>query len=85
MIASIARALGKLMLLLVSTTFVIGVSLLLFGSYLLTWPVLRLSPNNRKIRSMVDLSAAALAALAAMQSDVTSDKSDNSDESLPVS
>jgi len=67
MIASIARGVGKLTLLLVSLTVITGVSLLLFGSYLLTWPVLRLSPNNRKVKSLVDLSAAALAALAAMQ------------------
>lgn len=54
-------------LLAVSLTVITGVSLLLFGSYLLTWPVLRLSPRDRKIRALVDLSSAALAALAALQ------------------
>lgn len=67
MIASLARGLGKLTLLLVSLTVITGLSLLLFGSYLLTWPMLRLSPRDRKIRAMVDLSSAALAALAALQ------------------
>jgi hypothetical protein len=67
MIASLARGVGKLTLLLVSLTVIVGVSCLLFGSYILTWPVLRLSPTNRKVRAMVDLSSAALAALAAMQ------------------
>ena len=67
MIASIARGVGKLAVLLVSLTVITGVSLLLFGSYILTWPVLRLSPNNRKVRAIVDLSAAVLAALAAIQ------------------
>jgi len=67
MIGSIARGVGKLTLLLVSLTVITGVSLLLFGSYLLTWPVLRLSPTNRKVKTMVDLAGAVMAALAAMQ------------------
>jgi hypothetical protein len=67
MTASLARVVGRMTLLLVSLTIITGVSLLLFGSYLLTWPVLRLSPANRKVRAIVDLSAAAMAALAALQ------------------
>jgi len=66
-VAGLARATGKLAFLLVSLTVITGVSLLLFGSYILTWPVLRLSPTNRKVKAMVDLSGAALAALAALQ------------------
>lgn len=67
MLNSLARGLGKLTLLLVSLTIITGLSLLLFGSYLLTWPVLRLSPRDRKIRVLVDLSSAAFAALSALQ------------------
>jgi len=67
MVAALARATGKLALLLVSLTVITGVSLLLFGSYILTWPVLRLSPRDRKVKSLVDLAAAAMAALAALQ------------------
>jgi hypothetical protein len=66
-VAALARATGKLAFLLVSLTVITGVSLLLFGSYILTWPVLRLSPTNRKVRAMVDLTAAALAALSTLQ------------------
>lgn len=80
MIASIARGVGKLTLLLVSLTVITGVSLLLFGSYLLTWPVLRLSPSNRKVKSLVDLSAAALAALAAMQPPEKTDTGDGDED-----
>jgi len=68
-VAGLARATGKLAFLLVSLTVITGVSLLLFGSYILTWPVLRLSPTNRKVKTMVDLAGAAMAALAAMQAE----------------
>jgi len=81
MIASIARGVGKLAVLLVSLTVITGVSLLLFGSYLLTWPVLRLSPRDRKVRALVDLTQAALAALAALQPPATNGK--NSSEHIP--
>ena len=69
MVAALARATGKMAFLLVSLTVITGVSLLLFGSYVLTWPVLRLSPGNRKVRAMVDLMGAAMAALSALQPD----------------
>jgi hypothetical protein len=75
-VAALARGIGKLTLLLVSLTVITGVSLLLFGSWLLTWPVLRLSPTNRKVRSVVDLAAAAMAALAALQPEGEEDKKD---------
>jgi hypothetical protein len=81
-VAALARATGKLAFLLVSLTVITGVSLLLFGSYILTWPVLRLSPNNRKVRTMVDLAGAAMAALAAMQ---TEDKTEDKNESAAKS
>ena len=67
MVAALARATGKFAFLLVSLTVITGVSLLLFGSYILTWPVLRLSPANRKVKAMVDLTAAVMAALATLQ------------------
>ena len=67
MIAALAKGVGKLALLAVSLCVISGVTLLLFGSYLLTWPMLRMSPRNRKVKSMIDLTAAAMAALAALQ------------------
>ena len=67
MVAALARATGKFAFLLVSLAVISGVSLLLFGSYILTWPVLRLSPGNRKVKAMVELMGAAMAALAALQ------------------
>lgn len=69
MVAALARATGKFAFLLVSLTVITGVSLLLFGSYVLTWPVLRLSPNNRKVKAMVDLMGATMAALSSLQTD----------------
>ena len=67
MVTALARATGKVAFLAVSLAVITGVSLLLFGSYIMTWPVLRLSPANRKVKAMVDLTAAAFAALAALQ------------------
>lgn len=67
MVASLAKGVGKFAFLLVSLSIISGVSLLLFGSYLLTWPVLRLSPRDRKVKAIVDLTGAAMAALAAWQ------------------
>ena len=67
MVAALARATGKLAFLLVSLAVISGVSLLLFGSYVLTWPVLRLSPTNRKVKAMVELAGAVMAALATLQ------------------
>ena len=74
MVAALARATGKMAFLLVSLAVITGVSLLLFGSYVLTWPVLRLSPTNRKVRAMVDLMGAAMAALAALQPEKSQDE-----------
>jgi hypothetical protein len=76
-VAALARATGKLAFLLVSLTVITGVSLLLFGSYILTWPVLRLSPTNRKVKAMVELAGAAMAALATLQ---TEDKGEHLSE-----
>jgi len=73
-VAALARATGKMAFLLVSLAVITGVSLLLFGSYVLTWPVLRLSPTNRKVRAMVDLMGAAMAALAALQPEKSQDE-----------
>jgi len=73
-VAALARATGKFAFLLVSLAVISGVSLLLFGSYILTWPVLRLSPTNRKVKAMVELMGAAMAALAALQPEKTDER-----------
>ena len=74
MVAALARATGKFAFLLVSLAVISGVSLLLFGSYILTWPVLRLSPTNRKVKAMVDLMGAVMAALATLQPEKQQDE-----------
>jgi len=73
-VAALARATGKFAFLLVSLAVISGVSLLLFGSYILTWPVLRLSPTNRKVKAMVDLMGAVMAALATLQPEKQQDE-----------
>lgn len=69
MIAALAKGIGKLCLLAVCMAFISAITLLLFGSWLLSWPMLRLSPQNRKVKAMVDLTAAAFVALQAIKPD----------------
>lgn len=66
MVSALAKGVGKLALLAVCLSVITAVTLLLFGSWLLTWPMLRMSPQNRKIKAIVDLAAAAMVALQAL-------------------
>ncbi len=47
--------------------FLTGVSLFLLGSFIATWPIMRKSPRNRRIKASMDLAAAAMTALTAFQ------------------
>jgi hypothetical protein len=61
MIAAGFRLVGRLALLTASAALITAVSLLVLGGFLMTFPVLRLSPRDRRIKSAVDLTVAALA------------------------
>ena len=65
MIRGLARGIAKLALIGAAMAFVSGVVLFLTASFLLTWPLHRLSPRNRKMRAGMDLAAAFTVALAA--------------------
>lgn len=69
MIAALFRGIGKLTLLLAATAFLTAVSLFLLGSYILTWPILRKSPRERRIAASVELATAGMAMLAAIRPD----------------
>ena len=54
-------ALGRMMLTVATMAFLAGVSLFIVGSYLMTWPILRLSPRNRRLQVATQLASAVLA------------------------
>src|SRR2546421_5984644 len=54
------RLLGRGFLILASMLFLAAVSLFAVGAYLATWPVLRTSPRNARLRAMVDVGVAIL-------------------------
>ena len=63
MIATMFRGIGRVALLLASMAFLAGVSLFVFGSFLLTWPLLRLSPRDRRVKAGVDFASSAMTLL----------------------
>jgi cytochrome c oxidase assembly factor CtaG len=60
MIKSMFRGAGQVALWAATMAFLAGVSLLLVGSFLLTWPILRKSPRDRRIKATMDFAAAGL-------------------------
>lgn len=62
---SIFAAIGRLLLLLASAAFITFLSLFVIGAYLATWPVLRLSPKDRRITALTGLGTAVLTAVRA--------------------
>lgn len=68
MIRALFRALGNLALLAVSMALLSAVSLLLFGSFLLTWPILRKSPKEKRLQATVQLASAVLTTVQAYAS-----------------
>ena len=64
-IVALFKTVGKLFLLAAATAFLVCVSLLLIGSYLLTWPVLRKSPRQRKLQASMELASAVVTFMSA--------------------
>lgn len=60
MFRSLFRGLGKLALWGASLAFLTGVSLLLLGAWLATFPILRLSPRQRRIEATMEMASAAM-------------------------
>lgn len=63
MIRALFKALGSLALAAAGLAFLTAVSLLVLGSFIATWPILRLSPRERRLRASVELAAAGLTLL----------------------
>ncbi len=62
------RGCGRFALTLATMGFLITVSLFLVASYLLTWPLLRTSPRERKLRASAEVAAAVMGAIQAFAS-----------------
>lgn len=60
MFKPIARMLGRVALFVASAALIVAASLFLLGSYLVTWPVLRLSPRQRHLQAGMNLAAAVM-------------------------
>lgn len=63
MISRLFRLAGRFALLLVTMAFLTAVSLFIIGGFLLTWPLLRLSPRDRKLKATADFATAGMTLL----------------------
>lgn len=68
-------SLGRVALSLAAVAFLTTAALFVVGSYMVTWPVLRLPPRERRVRAAMDLASAGMATMQAFarkaQSDTT--------------
>lgn len=62
---ALIRGLGRFALTLATMGFLITVSMFLVASYLMTWPLLRTSPRERRLRASAELAAAVMGAVQA--------------------
>lgn len=61
------RTVGNFAMLGAAMAFLVGITLFLTGSFLITWPLHRTSPRNRKLRATMDMVTAGMTLLTAMQ------------------
>jgi hypothetical protein len=77
MIKSLFRGAGSIALWGASMAMIVAVSLLLFGTWLLTWPLLRKSPRDKKIKAGMELASAVMQLLQAYSSPSPYEQADN--------
>lgn len=53
--------LGKCILFLASCALVTFISLFVVGAYLTTWPIMRVSPRNARMKALMDLAVSGMA------------------------
>ena len=61
MISKLFRAAGRFAIWLATMAFLAAVSLFIIGGFLLTWPLLRMSPRDRRIKATVDFATSTMA------------------------
>ena len=57
---TVFRILGQLALSLAAMTFIAAASLFVVGAFLTTWPIMRLSPRDRRVKATIDLATAGI-------------------------
>jgi hypothetical protein len=62
--AKLSAGLAKLVFALVGMALLAAAALFVVGSFLATWPVLRLPPRQRHLRAVMDLAGAVMQAVA---------------------
>lgn len=65
MFSSLFKGVGKLFLFLAAMAFLALVSVFVIGSFILTWPILRMSPRDRRIKSSMDFASSGMTMLTA--------------------
>lgn len=73
MISGLFRGLGKLALLAASAAFLVSISLLIGGSFLMTYPLLRKSPKNRRMQATMQMASAGMLLLSTLRSNANDD------------
>lgn len=80
----ILGTIGKVLLLLAGMAFITGLSLFVAGAFLATWPLLRLSPQERRIGALIGLGTAVMGMVQAYKPDTpTPDESETEPETEP--
>ena len=72
---SIGKAFGGVILILASMAILTGLSLFVVGGFLTTWPIMRMSPQNRRVKSVMDLAVSLMALARAYGKDENAPKS----------
>jgi cytochrome c oxidase assembly factor CtaG len=63
----LARGLGRMAILAATAALLTGVSLLVGGAFLMTWPLLRKSPREQRLQAATEMAAAGLVLLGTLK------------------
>lgn len=65
---------GKCVLFLASMALITGISLFVVGSYLTTWPLLRLSPRSARTKAAMQIATGVMSLVATLKPDEDADE-----------
>jgi hypothetical protein len=65
---TLIRCIGNLFCLVAAMAFLTSVSLFILGGFILTFPVLRVSPRNRRVQAATQIISAGMALLSTFES-----------------
>lgn len=76
---NLALFVGRIVLFLSSMALITGLSLFVVGGFLMTWPILRLSPRSARTKSLMQLAVAIMGTVNAYGASIDSMKNDTGD------